>query len=484
MPLILGTNSIKDTGYNVANSLRFNGGSSDYLNRTNVASPTNQFKWTFSFWLKISDISDSQGSGNQMLFSDFTDASNRGTIFLESDDTLVISDRISNSFTFKYQTTRKFRDVSAWYHIVVNHDRTLSSPATKVFVNGVQETSFGTSTNPSQNGTSYFNKGGQGSLIGKYGGGNEYYNGYIAEAVWIDGSVLDADQFGEFDEDSPTIWKPKDVSGLTFGNNGFYLDFENASSLGADVSGNSNNFTVNNLTSVDQSTDTCTNNFATMNPLDNYYANSTFSEGNLKLVTSTSNYSINTSTFWLSSGKWYWEVKVGTSSANDMIGIANTVSTSTSNYLGNNANGYAYRNPGDVFYNYAGTTSTVSGFGSGTLATYTAGDILMIAMDLDNSKLYFGKDGTWGNSGNPESGSTGTGAVSIVAVGSTPNGFYTPALSEWNNTSAVLTAEINFGSPSFAISSGNSDANGYGNFEYSVPSGYYSINTKNLAEFG
>mgnify|MGYP003113914713 FL=1 len=148
-----------------------------------------------------------------MLFSDFTDASNRGTIFLESDDTLVISDRISNSFTFKYQTTRKFRDVSAWYHIVVNHDRTLSSPATKVFVNGVQETSFGTSTNPSQNGTSFFNKGSQGSLIGKYGGGNEFYNGYICEAVWIDGSVLDADQFGEFDEDSPTVWKPKDVSG-------------------------------------------------------------------------------------------------------------------------------------------------------------------------------------------------------------------------------------------------------------------------------
>ena len=166
-----------------------------------------------------------------------------------------------------------------------------------------------------------------------------------------------------------------------------------------------------------------------------------------------------------------------------MIGIANAVSTSTSNYLGHNANGYAYRGDGSVFYNYAGTSSTVSGFGSGTLATYGNGDILMIAMDLDNSKLYFGKNGTWGNSGDPTSGSTGTGAVSIVAVGSTPNGFYTPALSEWHN-GASLTAEINFGSPSFSISSGNSDANGYSNFEYSVPSGYYSINTKNLAEFG
>ena len=124
--------------YNVANSLRFNGGSSDYLNRTNVASPTNQFKWTFSFWLKISDITDAQGSGNQMLFSDFTDASNRGTIFLESDDTLVISDRISNSFTFKYQTTRKFRDVSAWYHIVTSYDLDNGTNADrmKIYVNG------------------------------------------------------------------------------------------------------------------------------------------------------------------------------------------------------------------------------------------------------------------------------------------------------------------------------------------------------------
>ena len=229
MTLILPTNCIKDTGYDVANSLRFNKGSSDYLNRTN-ATPTNQLIWTYSFWVKLSDITDSQGSGNQMLLSDFASASNRGAIFFESDDTLRIADRVSNSFTFEYRTTRVFRDPSAWYHIVVNHNRTLSTPATKVYVNGVQETSFSTSTNPSQNGTSYFNVDGQASYVGKYGGGNEYYNGYLAEAVWIDGQALDADQFGEFDEDSG-IWKPIDVSGLTFGDNGFYLDFENSGAL-------------------------------------------------------------------------------------------------------------------------------------------------------------------------------------------------------------------------------------------------------------
>ena len=470
MPLILGTNSIKDTGYNVANSLRFNGGSSDYLNRTNVASPTNQFKWTFSFWLKISDISDSQGSGNQMLFSDFTDASNRGTIFLESDDTLVISDRISNSFTFKYQTTRKFRDVSAWYHIVVNHDRTLSSPATKVFVNGVQETSFGTSTNPSQNGTSFFNKGSQGSLIGKYGGGNEFYNGYICEAVWIDGSVLDADQFGEFDEDSPTVWKPKDVSGLTFGNNGFYLDFENSGALGTDVSGNSNNFTVNNLTSIDQTTDTCTNNFATLNPLDNYFAGSTFSEGNCKIVTTSGNITYNTSTIGFSSGKWYIENKVGTSSGS-VIGPITGVSTGNNNdnKIGNRSDGWGY--------DYRGLVEHIGADVGGSFATYGAGDIIGVYIDLDNNELYFAKNGTLQNSG------TGlaltAGLTYFFATGD-------------NNNGVAITHEVNFGNPTYSISSGNTDPNGYGNFEYDPSSGtfdgssksFYALNTKNLAEFG
>jgi hypothetical protein len=477
MPLILGTNSIKDTGYNVANSLRFNGGSSDYLNRTNVASPTNQFKWTFSFWLKISDITDAQGSGNQMLFSDFTDASNRGTIFLESDDTLVISDRISNSFTFKYQTTRKFRDPSSWYHIVVNHDRTLSSPATKVFVNGVQETSFGTSTDPSQNGTSYFNKGGQGSLIGKYGGGNEYYNGYIAEAVWIDGSALDADQFGEFDEDSPTIWKPKDVSGLTFGNNGFYLDFEDSSALGNDAAG-SNNFTVNNLTSIDQSTDTCTNNFATANPLLN--TTPTYSEGNLNIVTTNGNNLGGVSTIGVNTGKWYAEFKVIANDTCAMLGIDSDPSesarldASTEAFPGRYATGYGYSFNGNKFNN-----NSDSSYGN----TYTTNDIIGIALDLDNNKLYFSKNGTFQNSGDPTSGATGTGAISITDPSSQPTGNYFFVTGD-GSRSRASTFSCNFGSPSFSISSGNADANGFGNFEYAVPSGYYSLNTKNLAEFG
>jgi len=479
MPLILPSNSISAGGYDVANSLRFNGGSSDYLNRTNVASPTNQFKWTFSFWVKLSDITDAQGSGNQMILSDFTDASNRGTIFFEADDTLVISDRVSGSFTHKYITNRLFRDVSAWYHIVVNHDRTLASPATKVFVNGVQETSFGTSTDPSQNGTSYFNKGGQGSLVGKYGGGSEYYNGYLSEAVWIDGQVLDADQFGEFDEDSPTIWKPKDVSGLTFGTNGFYLDFENSGSLGADVSGNGNNFTVNNLTSIDQSTDTCTNNFCTNNSIAPDTTGSdthAFSNGNLVITTASNGWWNTFGTIGITTGKWYYEyLTTGSGSVDQMVGFVKS-----NFYRGSNA-GIDVAGCYSLYAGSAGNgtlfTNSATGVDMGTSWAWTFDDIVMVAIDASSGKIWYGKNGTWFGSGNP---ATGANEAQTVISADLDYGLL-PAFSGYHSGATAL---MNFGSPSFAISSGNSDGNGFGQFEYQPPSGYLALCTKNLATDG
>jgi hypothetical protein len=290
----------------------------------------------------------------------------------------------------------------------------------------------------------------------------------MTEIVFVDGTALDQTSFGEFDEDSPTIWKPKDVSGLTFGTNGFYLDFEDSSALGNDAAG-SNNFTVNNLTAIDQSTDTCTNNFATLNPL--VYGNSpTLSEGNLKFSSSDANWRASVSTIGFTQGKWYAEFKLD--SANDYVntGIA-TMShfqQTTNVKIGYTSTSYGYdANNGNY---YVGDSATSYG------ASLSSGDILGVALDLDNNKLYFSKNGTFQNSGNPASGSTGTGAISI-----------TSGLEYFIATSAYGSgkgASANFGSPSFSISSGNSDANGYGNFEYSVPSGYYSINTKNLAEFG
>jgi hypothetical protein len=285
MPLILGTNSIKDTGYDVANSCRFNAGSSDSLTRT-FGTPTNNRIWTYSFWMKHCDNAGVLlNTGADTSYMYFRGSSANPVPFGFSVEQYV------SSFQYRLIPNEVFRDHSAWQHIVIAFDTTQSTASNrvKIYKNGSQITSFNTEDYPSQNLDTQVNS----AVAHKIGGfaSSGFYDGYLAEVVFIDGQQLDPTSFGEFDEDSPTIWKPKDVSGLTFGNNGFHLDFENASSLGADVSGNSNNFTVNNLTSVDQSTDTCTNNFATLNSLyptgggfDNQ-SGAAFEEGNTKFTT-------------------------------------------------------------------------------------------------------------------------------------------------------------------------------------------------------
>ena len=472
MPLILGTNSIKDTGYDVANSARFDDGSSDNIQRT-YGTPTNSKIFGLSWWIKLSEAFD--GSASQDLWGERADGSNRVFMGINADGTFEYFEKNGGSTVLNIKTNRLFRDRSAWYHFLLLGDSTQGTDSNrlKLYINGVQETSLATASYPSSdyafrlaiNTTKYFGRVGLGGSLS-----TNYYDGYLAEAVFVDGTVTAHTDYGEFDEDSPTIWKPKDVSGLTFGTNGFYLDFENASSLGADVSGNSNNFTVNNLTSVDQSTDTCTNNFATMNPLDNYYYSTTFSEGNLKLTFNASNYGWNTSTFGLSQGKWYLEIKI-VSGSSHTTGIVDRSPTASQQDLSAQSFSSQYGVNG---------TAYVNGSSSASYSTFTNGDIIGIALDLDNNKLYYSKNGTFQGSSNP---SAGSGGLSITDPTSVQNGVYFIAVGD-SGTSGNPVSEVNFGSPTFSISSGNSDGNGYGNFEYSVPSGYFSICTKNLAEFG
>ena len=470
MPLILGTNSIKDTGYDVANSLRFDDGSSDTLTRT-VSSAGNRKTFTYSVWIKRGIVNAGMG-----LFGQGNRSSSDFDIRFESDGKI----RIEPS-GFDIKTNALHRDPSAWYHIVVAIDTTqsTSSDRVKMYINGNQVTSFATATYPSLNYDTVVNSSGSTGnvVIGDIFNSTGKFDGYMAEAVLIDGQQLDATSFGEFDEDTG-IWKPIDVSGLTFGTNGFYLDFENSGSLGADVSGNGNNFTVNNLTSIDQSTDTCTNNFATWNPLDNFYSQGTFSDGNTTQQGSNTPNTPVTSTFGVSTGKWYCEIEADAKSGSGdvyLIGILSEQVTSNNEPLGQNANDFAYYASSGQSRN----NNTLSSYGN----TYTAGDVIGIALDLDNNKLYFSKNGTWQNSGDPESGATGTGAISITDPASTSFGAYFIGASFWSNTNNA-TFKANFGNPPFTISSGNSDGNGYGNFEYAVPSGYYALNTKNLAEYG
>ena len=470
--LIPGTNSIKDTGYDVANSLRFNGASSDDLVRTPSSSGYNN-KNTLSVWLKRSRIGE-----EDFIIYGFGGSANRSKITFLDNDKLQINTIVSSSNSLVYETTRKFRDISAWYHIVIAFDSTLSTAGDRVrlYINGTEETSFSTETHMGQNTSNFLSTSGTPVYIGSQASGN-YFDGYMAEFVFIDGQQLDATSFGEFDSDSPTIWKPKDVSGLTFGTNGFHLDFENASSLGADVSGNSNNFTVNNLTSVDQSIDTCTNNFPTGNILLRPHSNITFSDGNLTATEGGSDWGSIISTIGASSGKWYAEVKCTSGAATYFFtGIASEDAlmdtAGTAGFAGKFNYGVGYKENGQ-YRSDPSQGGSYSSYGN----SYGDGDIIGIALDLDNSKLYFSKNGTFQNSGVPTSGSTGTGAISITATSTAGNYFFVAS----PNTSTV---QFNFGSPPYSISSGNSDANGFGNFEYSVPSGYFALCTKNLAEFG
>ena len=473
MPLILGTNSIKDTGYNVANSLRFNDGSSDYLNRT-PSSAGNRKTWTWSGWVKRGTF------GANSIFEAGTASNNSlGFQFESGTDNLQFFVYNGSSVTVNVKATQVFRDVSAWYHIVVAFDTTqgTASNRVKLYVNGSQVTDLAATTYPSQNTDYNINNTNTHELGRAVFGGSNYFDGYMAEVVLIDGTALDPTSFGKFDEDSPTIWKPKDVSGLTFGTNGFHLDFENASSLGADVSGNGNNFTVNNLTSVDQSTDTCTNNFATLNPLYHYSGGASFSEGNLKFTTSgNSSVGRGMSTIRPESGKWYVECKI-IDVTRFSFGLMNGNETNSSQG-GENTN--------SVIFGYDGGFYMAGGF-TGYLSAPSNNDIVQLALDLDNDLFWIGINDTWGNSATRTQIENGTASNDATTFISSKVPINTGAIGifvEDNSSTGNNVCEINFGSPSFSISSGNADANGYGNFEYSVPSGYYSINTKNLAEFG
>jgi len=477
--IILGTNSIKDTGYTVANSCRFNDGSSDNLSRTFGTNNSGVYKWTYSFWIKRAALGTSQD-----ITTAAVDGNNVGVIRFNSTDVLEIYD-YQSAYKLRKVTNRVFRDTSAWYHIVISNDNSVSSPVLGLYINGVQETSFSTDTNYTQNQATIFNKN-IGNKIGiNYNAGGSFFDGYISEAVFIDGQALDPTSFGEFDEDSG-IWKPISVSGLTFGTNGFYLDFESSGSLGNDAVG-SNNFTANNLTAVDQSTDTCTNNFATLNSLVTYGTNqNALSEGNTTL-TGISYHRPSPPTISVNSGKWYFEAKALSGTTTKWwIGLCDTeYDTNNQGAIGSTANyiwGYdgttnAVNQRSQAIYGNdlrdGGGNIAISGiFSAGTIAV---NDIYAMAVDLDNQKVWYSKNGVWNN---------GSGGESTTFNASTPDSTNIDAGRDYLIGIGAENSKfsINYGSPSYAISSGNTDGNDRGNFEYAVPSGYLSLCTANLSE--
>lgn len=486
MPLILGANSLAG-GYQVKNSLRFNSGSSDYLNRT-PASNGNQRTWTYSCWFKYSELNNVANltlfwiqsgtieGGIRIIGSGGAGAHNKINFYFY-DNAYIINN---------FETTQVFRDPSAWYHLVLAVDTTQATSTNRVkfYINGSEVTNWTTTGYPTQNADTDVN-----TTIPHYIGtqvNQRYFGGYMAETYMIDGQQLTPSSFGETDEDTG-IWKPKAYTG-TFGTNGFYLDFEDSANLGNDMSGNNNDFTVNNLTSIDQTTDTPTNNFATLNGILPYNTTMVLTEGNLKGKTPTDHQGKMQSffsDFAMTKGKWYAEFKVDVQDTT-MIGISNDIninqqgSTASAYNFIYKPSGWGYFSTGVVYYTNSDTNSS---FGN----SYTTGDIIGVALDLDNLKLYFSKNGTWQNSGDPTSGATGTGSVQSAGATALPSydgsNPYFFAFCDFGSTNST-TVSANFGNPPFTIASGNADANGYGNFEYAVPSGYYALCTKNLYQYG
>jgi hypothetical protein len=458
MPLILGANSLTGGGYEVDNSLRFNSGSSDYLSKTFGIAGNRQI-FTISFWFK----KVTTGVSNGILINGQNTGNDDFSIYNNTNDKIQIFSWNASSEQFTLSTTQVLRDVSAWYHMVVACDTTqaTASNRVKLYLNGSQITSFDTANYPSLNANLNYNTTDPYWIGRSYG--STYNNKYLSEFYSIDGQALDPTSFGEFDEDSG-IWKSIAYTG-TYGTNGFFLEFKDSSALGDDTSGEGNDFTVNNLTSIDQTTDTPTNNFATLNPLNYTSSAVTYTQGNL-LADFPAAWIASLGNFGVSSGKWFWEAKVISGNNNNLfygVGVENIDLDST-----------PYTQTGVICQLINGDRYIDGSYTGSAAETLTNGDILGVALDLDSGTktVKFYKNGTLLTSS------------STINLTSNFNNVFVFPFFAGNSGSANSDWEVNFGNPPFAITTGNEDANGYGNFEYEVPPGYYALNTKNLAEYG
>ena len=464
------------TGYDIDNSCKFENDNVEKMTHTYDSVPTSQQKGTMSIWYKRTEIGTNIGlwqfgddsSGDYLAVRWARDIYGSGESYRSKTDGTGLTIGGVNGAV---------RDTAAWYHMVVAIDTTQATATNRfrVYRNGEELTwSSDSRASIAQNANMAIGENGKDIIIGE---GVYRFNGYIAEVNYVDGQQLTSTDFGEYDSDSG-IWIPKKYTG-TYGNNGFYLDFKNASNLGEDKSGNNHDFTLNNITSANQATDTPTNNFCTINTIE-YTGGYNITNGGTQAErnANTAWYST-TSSMGVSKGKWYWEAQFASGATSFMAGVSidSYISTQANpfdgQYLGSGSGdgGFGYNNSGTVFYN---NTST-SGYGSAPST-----NIIGLAIDMDNEKAYVSINGTWQNSGDPTSGATGTGAIDLFLDSNGDTAFF--SLCAYNPN---YTHKINFGGyTTMSISSAASDANGYGNFEYAPPSGYYALCSKNLAEYG
>tara|TARA_R100000742_G_C4277726_1_gene99862 strand:+ start:692 stop:2017 length:1326 start_codon:yes stop_codon:yes gene_type:complete len=435
-----------------------------YLYR-DATSATSVTAATISCWVK----KVTNGAEQTVWFSGYTADYGQYSfrINFNSDDTLRCMNDDAG-VNFKLETNRKFRDTNGWYHICLALDTSESAADRgKLYINGVRETSFSTDTNMS--GDQFFTgKSGYRQVIGRdEGGSDDYFDGLMGQFYYIDGTAYQASTFGETDADTGE-WKIKTSPTVTMGTNGF-LVLKNGNTI-TDQSSNSNDLTLGGGTLTDMQ-DCPSDLFATLNSL-NRNTNVTFSNCNNTLFsdagTGGTNYRQNISTLGMKKGKFYAEVKCMEVSAGSQYGVVDITQFTNNRYIGYTSRGYGYMNTGEYYNNGSSVQSSLS--------TFANPDIISIAFDADNSNVYFRVNGgAWQNSGDPTSGSTGTGALAVTsghvyAFGCSGHG-------------ANPKHEFNFGNGYFGttqISSEGTNASGVGKFEYDVPTGYTALSTKGM----
>jgi len=449
-------------------SLRFNQGDSAKLSWT-PASSGNSNTWTWSGWVKRGTLSNPSyhlfGAVGSTYDAIWFDSNNRIQFVIDS----------ANAYNMIWSPV--FRDVGAFYHLLMRVDTTQASAADRIrlYVNGEQVTALNTNNPPSQN----YNWLNINTTDTHYIGANNtsaYFDGYMADVNFIDGQALDPTSFGEL---KSGIWIPKDTAGLTFGTNGFRLQYGDSAAIGDDTSGNTNDWTVNNLVASDVVLDGVTNNFATMNPLAKGSGTVTFSEGNLKssftFILATTEHG---STYTLpQSGKWYWEQRFTGALTNGSQALLCGIMDVDTLTVGNSGNKLTSSGDYVTFYTYNNRMYINNSFTEYTseIATQTSA-IVGFAVDMDNGHLWVHVNGTYIN-GTPNF-STGGNKVASPNTDSTYMPFFN------GNGGGSGTWIANFGQDStFAgneTAGGNTDANGYGDFKYAVPSSYLALCSANL----
>ena len=446
---------------------------STYLSRT-FGTATNRKIFTISLWFK-----KATNAANQQFLDTGVDGNNQDGFKIHSSQALKFNGYESGT-TYELQSNAVLKDPSGWYNAVVSFDSTQSTSTDrlKMYLNGEEITSFSGATYPSLNFEPLMNKN-TAHFIGSTFSNSNYFDGCMSHYHFIDGTAYGASAFGSTDSTTGE-WQINTSPSVTYGNNGFFI-LKNGNSV-TDQSGNNNNFTLGGGT-LTNTLDCPDNVFNTLNPLENFYSNYTYAQGNTAVASTSSNRTYVTSTLAMPSGKYYWECKLdatigdsGGASTSVYVGITGQTPISPSQFPSDgtcfncvmNTNGQVYSNGSTI--------------GSAMGSAWATSTFVMMAYDADNNKMYFGKDGTWLNSGDPTSGATGTGAFTpTTAASATPIGVYMPM---WGvDFNASYGTSFNFGNGYFgttAVASAGTPGSTPGTFEYDVPSGYEPLSTKGL----